>query len=367
MNAATSEVSQLPVFNSAIAHFSHRTEPRSPDGSPAVGLSTHPAGERRNTILRQLAHAAYQRHARKIESGGRSPTFATVRKMARESARNGDLILGRFQGVSDDLKRLAMTAESGQALDLIYDFHKSTYSDRVMRSHFNPLRICANEYFIGGMAISSSVADRHDIVVQTLKHTIVDRLSVNPHGEIRMQSLACGVARATFDAVSQILSEYSEAKFSIRLVDGNQRALDEAMFLASTYGFSDNVNIVSFCQMFRNVDDIMSSCASFQPHSIEMVGLVDYLTDKEALGYFKAIQDALPQNGFFISANVSTRTPQSEIDFLKFVMGWYMEYRSKDRFGEILRSSGFDTLTVGEAKQGCFHVSLARKDHGRSW
>ncbi len=168
---------------------------------------------------------------------------------------------------------------------------------------------------------SKGVRNRLRIVKNEIQNAIQELSSDNK--DINILSIASGSARAVLEAVrdSNISEDYN---VSITFLDKNPSALEYSKELVEELGISKKYNL-------KWVNDTVSNFPKYlkgaKPNIIEMVGLLDYFTNKKTEEVFNLIRENLDNNGIFIAANIS---PNNEMKFVTNLIGWEMDYKTPD-------------------------------------
>jgi hypothetical protein len=105
--------------------------------------------------------------------------------------------------------------------------------------------------------------------------------------------------------------------------------------------------------------DILEISRKFKPQIVEMMGFLDYQTQKEAIDIVSKIREALEPNGFLITCNIH---PNIEQHFLKWVINWPMIYRTPKEFGEVAEKSGFKKYRLIYEPLKVHGLLVAQKD-----
>lgn len=94
---------------------------------------------------------------------------------------------------------------------------------------------------------------------------------------------------------------------------------------------------------------------------IEMLGLLDYLDQRQAIMLGKLIKKQLAPDGFYLTCHIHENP---EMDFLRYVINWgvdpFMHYRSPAELEAIVRASGFDKTHVFTEPHGCHSICVGQ-------
>jgi hypothetical protein len=224
-----------------------------------------------------------------------------------------------YDGLGLECRKVKEYATTWKAMDIIYNHpfpQNMTFRGLVDEFYWNSMNCQA-------------LRNRFKLIKAELRSAI-NQVEQND-GEIRIISLACGSAEASLE----IIAEFKKKGKRIRaiLVDIDQDALDRAKKLAVQYGIEDQVETHN-----DSAYRVAEISRGFKPHLIGMFGLVDYLSQDDAISLSRKIHESLAPQGVFLTCNIS---PNAEQHFLKWVINWPMVYRTPDNFADIAVTSGF--------------------------
>lgn len=228
-----------------------------------------------------------------------------------------------FDGLGQYNAAIKKGVASWRALDIIYNYFEGGEKTPV-------------DSFWIGMVNAQAVRNRLKIVTEEI-HQLSLRVAKERGQEVRIFSIACGSAQAVVEVLARLKAEGVIAR--ALLTDVDESALQYAQGLAVSYGVGDQVSVAqaSASKMYRLAEE-------FQPNIVEMVGLMDYLSHKQAVQIVKRVHRALwHTGGFFITCNVRNNP---EKHFLKWVINWEMVYRSPAELSSVITEAGFDTLRI---------------------
>lgn len=171
---------------------------------------------------------------------------------------------------------------------------------------------------------------------------------------VSILNIAAGSARAVVESI-EALGEKSSLVSAIFL-DKNPRAIEYSQKLASEL-LGDIQNI-----SWRNetVGNFFENQIENQFDLVEMVGLLDYFSEKKAVETLKSIYQSLKPDGILITANI---TDNAERKFVTNAIGWKMIYRAPKEFSQLIISAGFseDQIKVFLEPLKVHIVIVARK------
>ena len=173
-----------------------------------------------------------------------------------------------------------------------------------------------------------SVRNRFKLAKQEVRKAI---LKFDQQQEIRILSLACGSAQA----IIELMAEFKEKGTVVRvmLLDIDKSALDYALNLASQNGVGDQVEFIN-----SNISQAIRLHRDFKPQIVEMLGFLDYLSQKQAIRLVSKIYQGLNLGSILLTCNIRKNT---ERFFVYWVINWPMIYRSPSKLLEVAEKSGF--------------------------
>jgi SAM-dependent methyltransferase len=195
----------------------------------------------------------------------------------------------------------------------------------------------AMEYLWFKLGNPRAVRNRLKLVKKLLKETIQKRISFNAGKKTSIISLGCGSARAVTET---FLALYNEDKtsldnFDIKLLDKSRAAIDLSKQIIRSCQL-DETHFTFIEDKIRNFDQYLDNNGS---DIIEMVGVLDYLSDEKAIEIFRKIYNNLLPGGYFITANINNNI---EMAFITKTINWSMVYRKPAKLARILYEAGFD-------------------------
>ena len=249
------------------------------------------------------------------------------------------------EGISESGRIVRDEATTWRALEAVYEFRNGVGTNAFFR---------AADRFYMNIRNAQAARNRLCMAMRALRAEIImmHRDGLVAAGEpVRILSLAAGSARG----VIGVTKEMKDLGFPTRvfLIDTDPEALAFAHRLAADYGISDEVS--------GAVEDVINfrfAIRTFKPDIVEMMGLTDYLSDQLAIKLFKMIRIALKPDGFFFTSNVH---PNSERYFLKHVVNWDMNYRTKDQLASLFVKAGFSAPKVVSEPHGIQSFAYAQK------
>ena len=223
-----------------------------------------------------------------------------------------------FDGLGLTNRKIKEGAASWLALDTIYNHQFGSLPG---------LGGIVDDFWVG-MMNAQAVRNRLKLVKQEIRRAI---LQFNHGNEVRILSLACGSAQGLIEVMAELKKEGVVVR--ALLLDISQEALDYSLNLAQKYEVSDSVETIR-----TSVSKVSKVSQDFNPHIIEMLGLLDYIDQRKAIKLSKKIKESLPPKGIFLTCNIRHNL---ERHFLQWVIDWPMIYRSPVELAEVVSQAGF--------------------------
>ncbi len=214
-------------------------------------------------------------------------------------------------------------ATTHKAMEVLYDLNprpKASYIENFFLSIWL------------GRNNAKAVRNRLRLVKKEIKKMIAKLVSENK--EVKIINIASGSARAVLESVDEISLD-KDINLSAIFIDRNHEAISFSQQLAGNH---------KYLSSFKWVRDSAETFLKTEGHKMkfniaELVGLLEYLDDKEAIEMFSVLHSTLESGGVLITSNI---THNIEKRFISDVLGWKMIYRSADEFASLLISAGFD-------------------------
>lgn len=224
-----------------------------------------------------------------------------------------------FDGLSSNCKEIKRGAAKHEALDVLYNYDrkKGHLVDRFWLENMN----------------SQAVRNRRKLGYWLLVEHARQVAQVSGSNTVRLLSIAAGSAESVIDAVCKLREE--GVILQVLLVDTRQAALDYAMSIAAKRGVQSNFRV----EKVNVIRRMKTFAGNFDPHIVEMLGLLDYFSDKTATGLISEIFQRLLRNGgVLLTCNI---IPNPEEPVLTHIVEWEMIYRRPERLVKLLVDGGF--------------------------
>ncbi|MBU1167404.1 hypothetical protein KKC60_03275, partial [Patescibacteria group bacterium] len=136
------------------------------------------------------------------------------------------------------------------------------------------------------------------------------------------------------------------------------KALAYSRKIARKFGLGDCISTVEGT-VSRRSNELERAVNCHTPDIVEVIGLLDYLSDSAASALIKRLSGLLHLNGggFFFTANVA---PNPEQFFLKWVIGWPMIYRTDKRLWRVVADAGVSRFQIKYEPHRIHGIVIAR-------
>jgi len=168
-------------------------------------------------------------------------------------------------------------------------------------------------------------------------------------------TLGGGTAHSLISVLARLTEERVCPKVTITNIDLDKTALERGAALAQSAGCGD-----MFTWINDDVFHLDKHVASGSADIIEMIGLLDYLSDTEAIALLYAARKALKPKGLLVLANIR---PSKEEPFFRKA-GWpKMYHRTEHDLGRLLREAKFDDNCIETMIEPVKLHTVARVKH----
>lgn len=252
-----------------------------------------------------------------------------------------------IDGVSSSSRGIRDGAATFRALDIIYNSEAGVGSNRLVRWI---------DWFWLHVRNAQAVRNRLEIVRSELCTAIEE----HAHREqpVRILVIAAGSGQADIEAIVKM--RVKGIAVEALLVDISRSALAHARKLATIHGVMDSVRvqILSVINKDGKVADFDQKIGDFNPHIVEMAGLIDYLLNEQIVALFRKIYSLLPKGGHLVTCHIH---PNQESFCLLYAVNWWMRYRTRDKLTALLAEGGFSHLKLITEPHGMHTVAVGRK------
>lgn len=244
-----------------------------------------------------------------------------------------------FDGLGLSCRGIKDGSASWRSLDIIYNYRFGQKKG---------LSGVVDDFWIG-MVNAQAVRNRLKLVKQEVEQAI---MQFDGFREVRLLSLAAGSAQGVIEVMAKLKTKGIMVR--TLLLDIDQTTLDYAKTLAERHEVGNQIETV-----IKSAACVARVSRDFQPHIIEMLGLLDYIPHCKAIRLVRKILGSLPDNGIFLTCNIA---PNPEMHFLRWVINWQMIYRGPAELAEIIIKAGFDNCRLVYEPLDIHGLAIAQKN-----
>lgn len=235
------------------------------------------------------------------------------------------IIFLAFSGPNGDTRTVFRSVATHKALEVMY-----TYPERRKRKQTN----ISDDFWENFLSNARAVRNRLILVKKELTK-VIKELSQR-RDDIKLLSLGAGSARAVFEAIKN-----NSQSVYLKLMDMNQLAIDDSKKLMHDLNLDrGEIKIELHKDYIQNLENY---CTNFYPDIIEMVGLLDYFPESQAIDLIKKIYNILAPGGYLITCNI---VPNLESPFVTKGINWPLIYRQPDELAKLLIKGGFSSKNL---------------------
>jgi len=243
--------------------------------------------------------------------------------------------------------RAKVKAASQEALDIFYNA-----PELVAKLTWWKPRDILTRFWLG---IDNCKAVRNRVIIITHYFTESILELSGRDGEVRGVSMACGSAQAVVDGIIlSIKKSPKNIKMKYLLIDKYQSALDSAKKRVVEAGLEDY--FIFEKGETSDLEDLVEKHLGWV-NLAEIAGFPDYVQRVKLIKLFKSFKRVLVPGGIFITCNIC---PNPEKPFLDWDLLWWMIYRTKEEFSEILKSAEFFSGNVFCEPLGIHAIAVVR-------
>lgn len=249
--------------------------------------------------------------------------------------------------MSDNLKYVTETVGTHRALETVY-----LGPDIQRESTLLGLKWAHHCLMLPKNAIGPR--NRLRIVQREFRESIDDRTR-DTQGRLDVLSIAAGSSRSLMTVMHERKGD-GISDIHLTMVDNSAKAKADAQELASKMEIDDRVTFIPE-NVFRTNRYLNGRKFNF----IEVVGLLDYLTDEQVIRLLSKLWDSLTVGGVLLYSNI---VPNTERSFLERVVKWpVMQYREADALLGLGKAAG---VSLSEARliqepQEIYNLIAAKK------
>lgn len=231
--------------------------------------------------------------------------------------------------LSGFLKKITDTVGTHQALDSVYlgpNIENEPEETRKIGSEWA-------HYCLTHLLNATGARNRLRVVENELQRSI-DEFKGDHEERFNVLSVAAGSSRGLMTVISKIEGERAN-NIHLTMVDKSEIAAVDAKELASQMGIGDRMTFIKE-NVFRT-NRYLTQTQKF--NFIEVVGLLDYLDDRQVTILLGKLRGSLADGGVLLYSNI---TPNPERSFIKKIVGWpEMQYRKAEELLDLGNAAGF--------------------------
>ncbi len=246
-----------------------------------------------------------------------------------------------FSGGKGDPTMVFHNVTTWKALEILY-----TYPERRRKKEVN----IASVFWQNFLDNARSIRNRLALVKKEL--AIAIQVSARDNRTVHVLSIGSGSARSVLEAIASFNGD--SRNIETMLIDINRTAIDFSKTLAEQLGINYTTRLTG--NFFRLERDAVN----FHPEVIELVGLLDYLTEKQVVTLLNKSLKLLTPGGFLIGGNI---VPNAETPFVTKGINWPMVYRSPGELADLLIEAGFppQNIKIIQEPLGIHALAVAQK------
>lgn len=174
--------------------------------------------------------------------------------------------------------------------------------------------------------------------------------------KVDVLSVAAGSSRGIMEVLAD-LNGRGHDHIRLRMVDINREALADGRKLVKDLEIQESVDFIRahFLSFKRYLEE------GYNPHFVEIVGLLDYLSGENIINLLGPIRDRMAEGGVVLFSNIDDN---DEKDFTHKVVGWReMQYRPAGQLAFLAKQAGFaeDKIRVIKEPLGIYNLVTAQK------
>jgi ubiquinone/menaquinone biosynthesis C-methylase UbiE len=196
--------------------------------------------------------------------------------------------------------------------------------------------------------ISMATRNRRKLVTAKLTELLK---SLQSEPQIQLVGIGAGPGLHLQDAV--VRAAVPAKKVRISLIDLDSDAFEFGRQCAKERGLENSVEFVQ-----GDAREIRRVLPDLSPHVVKIVGLLEYLTDEQALQLLSAMRDVILPSGRLLTHGLVDRYNSGP--FLKRTFGLSHVQRTEDDVRSLLKSAGFETLSVHHTPMQIYPVLISR-------
>lgn len=188
------------------------------------------------------------------------------------------------------------------------------------------------------MPSAQAVRNRKAIVTELLDDEVRSVWSRNLGKPVNVVFLAGGFVQTGIAVAVDVRKDGIQMKCVV--LDISRKALDYAAERAEKAGVGDVFTFVRINLL--DTEKVQAYLSDLDVHVVEMIGILDYLTDPEVIQIFRVAKSSMRPDGKMLTGNILPRCLESP--FLHTVINWpRMYHRTYSQLTHLLYGAGFIT------------------------
>jgi hypothetical protein len=224
----------------------------------------------------------------------------------------------------------------------------SWQSMRIVYANDPPVGLCDRMAVLYN-PISMASRNRRKLIVAKLSEILKRRA-----GESQLSIIGVGAGPGLHVQEAICRSGISPARVKAYLIDRDSDAFEYGRECAKERGIE---NCVSFLQ--GDARDIGRVLPEVSPQVVKVVGLLEYLTDEQALELLRALREAMVEGGEILTHGIVDRF--NTAPFVRRIFGLNHVYRTGSRIRQMLESVGFRNIEMSEEPMKIYPILVATR------
>lgn len=251
-----------------------------------------------------------------------------------------------FISWSKDAREASRWAKTYKSLEVMYTFLERQKEGQVS---------LGDVFWETFLSNARAIRNRLRLTEKLLKKLIIENSKKGT--AVQVLSLGSGSGRSLFEAIAEINRKFP---MKITLLDRSRKALLFSQILLGKIikGRSQNTFQWVHAKINGFSDFLMDSASNID--IMEMVGLLDYFENTEAVELFQLIHQALSFNGILLVSNI---IPNIERPFITKGIKWCLIYRTPAQLKDLLVEGGFseEGIKLFVEPLGIYAIAVCRK------
>lgn len=199
-------------------------------------------------------------------------------------------------------------------------------------------------------AIARASRNRLQMVTQILMDLISQQ---STSGKVTIVGVGAGPGRHVQTSISRL--NLTADRITAYLIDLDDDAFDYGCRLAEQLGIADSINFLQ-----GDAREIHEVLPDVKPHIVKLIGLVEYLNDRQLSELLRAMHAVMVPGGYLITHGLTD--PYHGSPFLKRIFGLEHIKRTADDIKQIVESNGFRTVHQVTEPMKIYPIITAVKD-----